>query len=285
MSDSITRDIALTGIPRSGTTLACRLLNQATNVVALFEPMDVSAVPVAPVSAFVDHTQAYFAAVRQQVRETATAPSKQRHGQVPDNLFAATGHDGHRATQAVPGTITVAVRDDAYSLVIKHNAMFTAVLPALAARIETVAIVRNPLAVLGSWNSVDLHVRNGRAPAGERLDPTLAQRLGAEHDVLERQLILLDWFFARFATHLPRERVLAYEDIVASQGALLFDRMCVRGPAVNALRERNASSAYINTDLDRCAAALRTREGAWQHWYGPDAIASLHARMASDTLR
>ena len=36
-------DLALTGIPRGGTTLACRLLGQATGCVALFEPIDPAA--------------------------------------------------------------------------------------------------------------------------------------------------------------------------------------------------------------------------------------------------
>ena len=35
----MTNNIVLTGIPRSGTTLTCHLLNKVPNVVALFEPM------------------------------------------------------------------------------------------------------------------------------------------------------------------------------------------------------------------------------------------------------
>lgn len=274
------RNIALTGVPRSGTTLACQLLSHAENTVALFEPMDIAEIPTAPRSACVEHIEAFMATVRRQVLDTGTAPSKQRGGTVPDNLFAPTDAAGQRAAQAALGRVAVTVNDPGFTLVIKHNAMFTAVLPALATRVETFAIVRNPLAVLGSWNSVDLPVRDGRIPAGERLDPSLAHRLECEADVLERQLIVLDWFFSQYATHLPRERVLAYEDIVATQGQLLFDRLGVRGAAGHALRERNAGIDYPREGIERCADALRARDGAWSAWYDCDAIDGLHARMA-----
>ena len=39
------RQLALTGVPRSGTTLCCRLLGMARGTVALFEPMDVAWLP------------------------------------------------------------------------------------------------------------------------------------------------------------------------------------------------------------------------------------------------
>ena len=39
------RQLALTGVPRSGTTLCCRLLGMARGTVALVEPMDVAGLP------------------------------------------------------------------------------------------------------------------------------------------------------------------------------------------------------------------------------------------------
>ena len=280
--DAVTgRNIALTGVPRSGTTLACQLLNRADNTVALFEPIDVDQMPTAPLSACVDQIEAFMAATRAQVLATGTAPSKHVNGQVPDNLFGPGGGDIERTAQAEPGTIAISVRGADFTLVIKHNAMFTAALKALASRIDTFAIVRNPLAVLGSWNSVGLPVRDGRIPVGERLDPMLARRLEQETGVLERQIIVLDWFFTQYATHLARHRVLAYEEIVASQGRTLFERLGLRGPADDTLSERNASTAYRRDHIDRCADALRSRNGAWNVWYPRDAIDGLHARMVA----
>ena len=146
-------------------------------------------------------------------------------------------------------------------------------------RLETLAIVRHPLAVLASWNSVALPVRDGRIPAGERLDPVLARQLDATADRTTRQLLVLDWFFSRFADALPRERVLRYEDIVASQGALLRDRAGVRGANDAVLEERNASALYRRDDIASLVRALADRDGAWRAWYPADDIDALAARM------
>src|SRR5690606_38692646 len=134
--------------------------------------------------------------------------SQQVDGQVPDNPFVSeAGADGRRRHQVTRGLIRPGKPlSDAFTLVVKHNAAFTALLPALAERFDTWAIVRNPLAVLASWYSVELPVTQGRLPAGERLDPALAATLDAEPDVVSRQLRILDWLFSRYAAALPRER-------------------------------------------------------------------------------
>ena len=274
------RDLALTGIPRGGTTLACRLLGLCERTVALLEPMDVGRLPLGDHQGAVDVIADFFRAARAQLLHDGSAPSKQRDGLVPDNPFGARDDSGERRLQVSVGRLQLpAPPPPDFTLVVKHNAAFAALLPQLAARFQTLAIVRHPLAVLASWNSVALPVRAGRIPAGERLDPALAQRLDATADRTARQLLVLDWFFARFAAALPRERVLRYEDIVASQGELLRERAGLRGSSDAPLVERNASALYRQADIAILAQALADTTGAWQPWYPPQAIAALATRM------
>jgi hypothetical protein len=278
------RDLALTGIPRGGTTLACRLLGLCDDTVALFEPMDVRRLPRQDRDGAADAIAGFFRDARAQLLHDGSAPSKQRDGQVPDNPFGARDDHGERQQQVSIGRLQLpALPRPDFTLVVKHNAAFAALLPQLAARFETLAIVRHPLAVLASWNSVALPVRDGRVPAGERLDPALAQRLDATSDRTARQLLVLDWFFARFAHALPRERVLRYEDIVATQGDLLRERARLRGTSDVALAERNASALYRGTDVAALQRALVDHAGAWQAWYPPDEITALARRMQADT--
>src|SRR3546814_6181629 len=98
------RNIALTGVPRAGTTLACRLLGQCRDAVALFEPMAVLALPRAHDLALAQVLD-FFADVRARVARDRTAPSKVRGGAVPDNLYGDTGSDGTRPLQAHPGQL------------------------------------------------------------------------------------------------------------------------------------------------------------------------------------
>ena len=275
------QNLVLTGVPRGGTTLACQLLRECHNAVALFEPMDVASLPRGDHQAAVAEVVRFFAEARAQLLRDGTAPSKQVDGQVPDNLFAnALGEDGQRQLLAAHGLIRVQPRPlPDFTLIIKHNAAFTALLPELALRFRALAIVRHPLAVLASWNSVDLPVRAGRIPAGERLDPELAARLDHEPDRMARQLIVLEWFFSCFDRVLPAQDILRYEDIVASQGAVLRTRAGLEGEPRTELSERNASTLCPVAEIPLLAEALIRQPGPWQRWYPLDTIAPLAARM------
>ncbi|TWT18630.1 hypothetical protein FQY83_14735 [Luteimonas marina] len=273
------RNIALTGVPRSGTTLCCRMLGQATDTVALFEPMDVTALSAIRAQAL-GQVARFFADARASLLSDGTAWSQQVDGEVPDNPFSSeTDADGRRRHRVALGRI----RPDkplsaGFNLVIKHNAAFTALLPELAAGFETWAIVRNPLAVLASWHSVDLPVTHGRLPAGEQLDPALARALDAEADVVARQLRILDWLFSRYLRYLPRERVLAYEGVVATEGAALADAVGME-MAPFPLQERNASRLYDAALCSRLADRLLADCGGWRSFYQERDVVDLLQRM------
>ncbi|KAF1686615.1 hypothetical protein B1992_06805 [Pseudoxanthomonas broegbernensis] len=276
------RDLALTGVPRSGTTLCCHLLGRAHRTVALFEPMEVARLPRER-SAALEQVAAFYADSRASLVAEGTAWSQQVDGRVPDNPFAShRAADGRRRHEAERGRIRLdAPMDPGFALVVKHNAAFTALLPELADRFQTCAIVRNPLAVLASWHSVDLPVSHGRLPAGEHFDPGLARRLDAEPDRIARQLLILDWLFARYGRYLPPERVLAYEEVVASGGAALaaaFGLQLEPQP----LRERNASRLYSPRTCEELALRLQGDRGAWRSRYGDADVEALLQRMRGE---
>jgi hypothetical protein len=69
------------------------------------------------------------------------------------------------------GMVQLPPRDkNSYELIIKQNALFTALIPVLAKEFQMVCIVRNPVDVLLFWLTVDLPVNRGHIPAGERFD-------------------------------------------------------------------------------------------------------------------
>jgi len=273
-------DIVLTGIPRGGTTLACRLLGEAADTLALFEPMPVVDLPTAPEAAAAEVAR-YFGQVRQRALMEGRVPSKHRGGHVPDNPYGerANGDDA-RPWLVEQGDIAVAKPLSAgFRLVIKHNAAFTALLPVLGRRHLVVGIVRNPLAVLASWRSVDLPVTHGRLPAGERLDPALAAALAAQPDCLRRQILILDWFFERLLHWVAPERLLRYEDVVATGGACLRRAIGLPADAATALRSRNANAQYDRASIDELALGLHRYAGASLRCYRAAEVDALAARM------
>lgn len=273
------RNLALTGVPRSGTTLCCHLLGRALRTVALFEPMEVARLPRERAAAL-DEIEAFYADSRASLLADGTAWSQQVDGRVPDNPFASQrAADGSRRREAERGRIRLeAPPPPGFTLVVKHNAAFTALLPELASRLDTCAVVRNPLAVLASWHSVDLPVSQGRLPAGEHFDAALAGRLDAEPDRVARQLLILDWLFGRYRDALPPRRVLAYEDVVASGGGALAAAFGLELPP-QPLSERNASRLYSVEQCERLARRLHEDGGAWRTWYSDADVDALLARM------
>lgn len=123
---------------------------------------------------------------------------------ITNSYSTEVNEEGLRTSVADMGSVPIQIElTEDFFLAIRHNAAFCALLPALAQRYRCLAIVRNPLAVLLSWNSVDIPVRTGHMPVAEALDPELNTSLSFQKDVIDRQLCILHWFFHRFSKYIP----------------------------------------------------------------------------------
>jgi hypothetical protein len=164
-----------------------------------------------------------------------------------------------------------------FTLVIKHPVAFTALLPILLERFAVFAIVRNPLAVLASWESVPFAQHEGRLGLNPIIAPELAARLEAIDDRLERQLALLEWFFTSYASTLPRERVIRYEDIVATGGAALAPVAPGAGGLKATLQSRNTAAIYDRAHMHDAGRLLLERKGAHWLFYTPEEVREVMA--------
>ena len=162
-----------------------------------------------------------------------------------------------------------------FKLVIKHPVAFTALLPILRERFEVFAVVRNPLAVLASWESVPFAQREGRLGLRAQIAPEIAARLEQTGDRLKRQLMLLEWFFASYAT-MPRERVVRYEDIVSTGGAALAPLAASAAGLRVALESRNTAEVYDRAHMRRLGSMLLDMDRAqWLTYYTRAEIGTL----------
>lgn len=278
------RNVILTGIARSGTTLACALLNRLPQVVALHEPMSPRRLAwLWSRRAVVDRIEAFFATQRKSILDHGKASSRSRDGRIPDNPYAdEPGPDGRRRSVVKEGVVRFDKPLDAgFRLVVKHPSCFTALLDVLVERFPCVAIIRNPLAVLLSWQSTEGPWNHGRQPAAEAFDRSFSRRLKAEPDRLTRQLRMLEWSFSQYATYLPAAAVLRYEDIVASGGAALAVIDPAAAGLAESLLDRNDNPLYKRVDVAFFARLLLEQEGPWLAWYTRDAITELASRLGS----
>lgn len=268
-------DVILTGLPRSGTTLTCFLLNQLPNSVALHEPISPGSLQAATPEGIIGKISTFFATQRVMIRTTARATSKSRGERVPRNHVSdAVG--GKLQTELLDGSSILVdnVSSDDFSLYIKQPSAFSALLPVLVGHFPCYALIRNPLAVLLSWQDARMNISQGYAPNAERFAPDLKHALTVEKDRLERQLILMDFFFGRYLDHVP-ERTIRYESIVASGGKALS----LIDPAAESLSEplssRNRRATDDNPMARRLAERLLERDSPCWHFYSRRDVESL----------
>lgn len=302
MHNLTTHNIVLTGVPRGGTTLSCHLLNKVADTVALHEPIVWNRSTAEP-----DHVavcaeiHAFFRQTRTSLLRTKSAISQQHNGSVPDNPmggYPIWARWMPKALLAYPWLrrfglrtyrvsrdrveITKALSDD-FTLCIKHTGPFTALLPRLLQQYRCYAIIRNPLAVLLSWNSINFALREGHMLEAEWLDPTLAQHLARIPDRFDRQIVLLSWFFAQYEQTLPAGNVIRYEEIIASGGAALQAVAPGAGGLQEPLTSKNQNKLYDQALLPLIAQKLLHADGAFWKYYTRESVETLRATLAQHT--
>lgn len=263
------KTILLTGIPRSGTTLCCHLLNRCEDTLALHEPLDSERLPDSPDEVF-NVIRNFLVDVREQALQKGTAPSKQVGGTVPANPVDTTSVE--RKEVVVPGDLLVGKPlTNHFSLIVKHNALFTGLLPELAHLFRLHAIIRNPLPVLASWRSVSFPVSEGRLPMGEKFSPALSDALRRQPDLLERQLLILKWFFRSYR-NLDPDLVLSYEEIVSSNGKVLRDLVDSEFLEPGKVEAQYGNSGFGKKELTYLASELTSRPEIYEPFYSPSDI-------------
>ena len=273
-------DVLLTGLARSGTTLAVSLLNRLTDVIALHEPMDFDRYPMTRESAL-DDIADYLRRTRGELLQTGATVTRVVQSKDQSNPYSDERRDGRLRAEISPvqrHQFNKPLRDD-FLLVVKHPLAFTALLDQLTRRYPVFALVRNPLSVLASWNSVDAPVASGRAPQAEKRDGDLQRALENESDVLSRQLTLLDWQFARYERLLPPHAVIRYETVVATEGRALDVVTREARRLDEPLRTKNTNALYDRTQIEGWATALGRRQGAWLAFYSQRQIDEVRDRI------
>jgi hypothetical protein len=286
--------ILITGLPRSGTTLTTELLGGLADCVAIDEPIDLSSfmrdatpapkrgarishrllrAPITPPNPnperVADNIFDFCLEARRSAKTRGLVTSKNVEGSVTGAKVADTFEaDRSRTKLARKSEIRVDKElSEDFTLFVKHNSAFAGVLPELVLRAPVLGVVRNPLAILASWNTVPFNVSRGHASMAERLEPSLARDLARLDDVSDRQFHLLNWFFMRFRESLPPELTVRYEDIVSSGGTALG----VIHPAAASLKlplaSRNQAKVYDEAVMRAFGERLLATDGAYWSFY------------------
>jgi hypothetical protein len=273
------RNIVLTGPGRSGTTLTCFLLNKLPDAVALSEPISPGkyADRMPDQEAVVDGIEEYYRDMRKMALGEGLVISKHSGGMVPDNSKGMK--DGVRQRIVDKGKISVGkdLSPDFY-LAIKQPGMFTALLPTLAKRFPSFAIIRNPLAIMLSTSTLQKpHNKRRKSRAAKvRYDPQLGERLQENRkegaDKIGQRLLRLHYTFEQYQQILPETHILRYEDICSTRGKALK----VIVPSAEGLEEplenKNLNPLYPRDKVFRFGERLLESEGAYWNFYSREDV-------------
>src|SRR5690606_21718614 len=151
------RDVIVTGIPRSGTTLAASLIDSLPDTVCLNEPGWHHARSAPTPEGFAQFIKKDFARLRRQLVEGEPVPDRRAgDGSATTNYYRVEGGKMESSFEVLPFTRPGLSAE--FTLAIKHNGPYLAVLPQLIAlkAFIFIAIVRHPVEVLHSWRSLSL---------------------------------------------------------------------------------------------------------------------------------
>lgn len=212
--------LLVTGVPRSGTTLLARLCEGCPGTIPVIEPF--------AIQDFINSDRrsedtlvlaSRVSEVRRNIMDGVPVPTRGlADGAFSNFIEEPSENSGLR--RDLGSWVTYAPLEPPQSdflLVAKDVPIFSALLPELVGLVQIAATVRNPLAVLLSWSSVDLPVHYGTAPAAEWLSPWLARSLADPSlSMSERRLSLLGWWYRRLSSVRNRINIVKYERMVES---------------------------------------------------------------------
>ena len=275
--------ILITGLPRSGTTLVVKLLNEIPNVVALNEPMPVGEMVGLNEDELFQWIGQYTERSRTLLIAEGKAETKHINNLFVDNTYSESLNElGLRPTHATHGLIDVKkLLTNQFMLAIKHNGAFTAVAHYLVQRYRCFAVTRNPLALLLSWQTVNIPINSGRMPIAEAIDPDLHASLNKIKDNLDRQIYLINWFFERFHKYFLKDNIISYENLTSMGGGYL-EMITPSAVAISSpLTSKNTNPIYKKDFSLVASDRLLNTGGAFTEFYDNDEIELLCAELNS----
>lgn len=269
--------LLITGLPRSGTTLTAWLMNQAENCVALNEALPVHEWLSMNREEITIHLKHLLTENRQKILTEKMAIMKQAGNELPTNSYAGyTNETGLRQSIVSLGQVTVQKElDEHFLLVVKHNAAFAALLPNLCHTYPFLGIIRNPLAVLLSWQTLEIPVKFGKLPMGEGLDTNLKNILMDCTSIPEKQWTILNWFFTQFREWLPPSSVVKYEEVIQSNGRNLSQILQRSFNQHLSLENKNTNPLYPPHHVMELTDMLLDKKGAYLYFYTEQDILQL----------
>lgn len=268
-------DVLVTGLPRSGLTVASALIDYLPNSVCLNAPLWQMAQ-----ARRMRHSLTYckwlagdFLWRRQELLRQKPMRDLRAADGAPllDGLKDRRQPHGESGKPAPVLFKRPGLKGD-FILGMKHHALYTALLPLLAEmrHFKIIAVIRNPVDTITSWQSFAAQpFAQGNVPVAARFWPDAARIQSSEGSALDRMVQLYDAHLQRYHELGDAIHVIKYEDLVGNPDIIsqLFGIEPVSAAAKMIERQARIRSAHSATPIRE---ALR-KYGVFTKYYYPDA--------------
>jgi len=265
------RNVILTGIPRSGTTLITALIDSMSDAVALNEPRwqydwmmrHKGGLP----ADFAVWLVKDFARLRQQLLQKVPIPERRlRDGTAVTNYYRINSEEQKAAEifEVIPFTRPGLTSD--FILAIKHNGLYLSVLRQLmlTQQFTIIAILRNPVGVISSWNDVPIPLGQGKMPGAIGYWKDMRELTESGIPLLEKQVRMYDLVCQRFYNLRDHIHIIKYEELVKNPN--LAGTIVGRDVSSFAKQiKKRELSFYKNTDM--ITAAVKKHGKFYRHFY------------------
>jgi len=229
------RNIILTGIPRAGTTLAASIIDAEKDSVCLNEPEWQHPHPELDAGDFAQAIMEDFGDVRQKLLAKVPVPDRRaKDGSATTNYYGSGTENNFVEYPLVREGLS-----EHFTLAIKHNGPYLAVLPQLVAleEFEIRAIIRHPLPVLRSWRRLSLPISRGEMPNATAYWREMRELTVAKIDLLEKQARMFELMFLRIMEQKDAIEIIRYETLAGEAGQMASHATPEDGAIISALEQ------------------------------------------------
>jgi len=258
----------LTGIPRSGSTLLLKLITDYKHVVGLDEPNWLKEIrQLSEIDQIPIEMNRNIEFLREQVYmgKPVYMNFGIGTGELTDNHFCRTENGVIKTKQSQQVILDSSTYNKAW--VIKSNIFITALLKQFihSNYFRVIVTVRDPVAVIKSWRSLNFSLSRGKSMIAEKFDKASIVKIDTD-DVMVKQVLLLDWMFKKYYENINHISILKYEEFIENpsiiQNTLNF---CTVNEKVS-LQSRNDNEIYNHTETNKIKACL-TKYGKYYEYF------------------
>ncbi len=214
------KNILITGIPRSGTTLLTSLIPQNLQYTIFSEPEWLKNVRRASNNSleFSKELQIQVDFIRKQImagKPIQLKVSKYNTG-LPSNYYLRD-KQGNILSDKTELDVIIPKQGYNSTFVIKANAQFTSCLNALVDTkiYQIICVIRNPVSAIMSWRSLKIPVSFGNLKIAEKYAEDYEQFTSKSKNLLEKQVLIADWFFKQYTEFNNNITIIRYENLIS----------------------------------------------------------------------